>query len=76
MTLLLARKSTERPELTHGGKVVTMSSKIRWCSDGFEVTCRSGDLFRVTFILDAHDRKIISWRVVLNAAISERTSAT
>lgn len=36
--LLLARRCTERPELAHEGKVVTIRSDIRWCSDGFEFT--------------------------------------
>lgn len=36
--LLLARSYTERPEQTHKGKVVTMRSNIRRCSDGFEFT--------------------------------------
>ncbi|SDY53651.1 Transposase and inactivated derivatives [Citreimonas salinaria] len=58
--LLLARRYTERPELTHEGKVVTMRSNIRWCSDGFEFTCWSGEIIRGAFIIDAHDREIIS----------------
>ncbi|SPJ26516.1 hypothetical protein PAA8504_04382 [Palleronia abyssalis] len=68
--LLLARKYTERPELTHEGKVVTMRSNIRWCSDGFEFTCWNGEIIRGAFIIDAHDREIISWRAVVNAGIS------
>ena len=68
--LLLARRYTERPELTHEGKVVTMRSNIRWCSDGFEFTCWNDDVVRGAFLIDAHDREIISWRVVVNAGIS------
>ena len=68
--LLLARRYTERPELTHEGKVVTLRSNIRWCSDGFEFTCWTGDVVRGAFIIDAHDREIISWRAVVNAGIS------
>jgi transposase InsO family protein len=44
--LLLARRYIERPELTHEGKVVTMRSNIRWCSDGFEFTCWNGEIVR------------------------------
>ena len=69
-SLLLARKYTERPELSHEGKVVTMRSNIRWCSDGFEFTCWNREIVRGAFIIDAHDREIISWRVVVNAGIS------
>nr|WP_278184873.1 DDE-type integrase/transposase/recombinase [Salipiger marinus] len=66
----MARRYTERPELTHEGKVVTMRSNIRWCSDGFEFTCWNGEIVRGAFIIDAHDREIISWRAVVNAGIS------
>ncbi|MHA6345754.1 IS3 family transposase [Roseivivax sp. CAU 1761] len=68
--LLLARRYTERPEQFHEGKVITMRSNIRWCSDGFEFTCWNGDVVRGAFIIDAHDREIIAWRAVVNAGIS------
>lgn len=68
--LLLARKYTERPEQAHDGKVVVMRSNLRWCSDGFEFTCWNGDVVRGAFIIDAHDREVIAWRVVVNAGIS------
>src|SRR5690606_30964755 len=35
-TLLLARRSSERPGHVHDGKVIDMRSNLRWCSDGFE----------------------------------------
>ena len=68
--LLLARRYTERPEQSHDGKVIVMRSNLRWCSDGFEFTCWNGDVVRGTFLIDAHDREIISWRAVVNAGIS------
>jgi transposase InsO family protein len=68
--LLLARKYTERPGYTHDGKVVVMRSNLRWCSDGVEFTCWDGAIVRGAFIIDAHDREIIAWRVVVNAGIS------
>ncbi len=68
--LLLARKYTERPEHVHDGKVIVMRSNLRWCSDGFEFTCWNGDVIRVAFLIDAHDREIIAWRAVANAGIS------
>ena len=68
--LLLARKYTERPEHVHDGKVIVMRSNLRWCSDGFEFNCWNGDIVRGAFIIDAHDREIISWRAVANAGIS------
>ena len=68
--LLLARRYTERSEQTHEGKVITMRSNLRWCSDGFEFTCWNGEVVRGAFIIDAHDREIIAWRAVANAGIS------
>ncbi|PVA08747.1 IS3 family transposase [Pelagivirga sediminicola] len=68
--LLLARPYMERSDRTHNGKVVTMRSNLRWCSDGFEFTCWNGDIVRGAFIIDAHDREIISWCAVVNAGIA------
>ena len=69
-SLLLARKYTERPENAHDGKVVVLRSNLRWCSDGFELTCWNGDIVRGAFIIDACDREVIAWRAVVNAGIS------
>ena len=68
--LLLSRRYTERPDLPHDGKVIVMRSNLRWCSDGFEFTCWNGDVIRIAFIIDAHDREIIAWRGVVNCGIS------
>jgi hypothetical protein len=35
-SLLLARHYAVRPDHAHDGKVVTLRSNLRWCSDGFE----------------------------------------
>src|SRR5512142_1359614 len=35
--LLLTRHAGKRRELSHEGKVVTLRSSLRWCSDGFEI---------------------------------------
>ncbi|MEK9213382.1 DDE-type integrase/transposase/recombinase, partial [Sphingomonas sp. 2378] len=68
--LLLARRYAERADYGHDGVVVTIRSNLRWCSDGFEFTCWNGEVVRGAFIIDAHDREIISWRAVANAGIS------
>ena len=47
-----------------------MRSNLRWCSDGFEISCWNGDIVRLAFIIDAHDREIIAWHAVANAGIS------
>lgn len=62
--LLLARRYTEREDRAHDGKVVTLRSNLRRCSDGFEFTCWNGEIVRGAFIIDAHDREIIAWCAV------------
>ena len=47
-----------------------MRSNLRWCSDGLEFALWNGDVIRLAFLIDAHDREIISWRAVANAGIS------
>jgi putative transposase len=42
---------------------------MRWCSDALEFTCWNGDIVRVAFALDSHDREVISW-VATTAGIS------
>lgn len=68
--LLLARHHAERSDRAHNGKVVTMRSNLRWCSDGFEFACWNGDIVRGAFIIDSHDREIISWCAVANAGVT------
>lgn len=68
--LLLARRYSVRPDHAHDGKVVTLRSNLRWCSDGFEFACWNGDIVRGAFVIDAHDREVIAWRAVANAGIS------
>jgi transposase InsO family protein len=58
--LLLVRHTGKRPPLLHEGKVVTLRSNLRWCSDGFEIACWNGQVVRVAFALDCCDREIIS----------------
>lgn len=52
---------TARPTRTHDGKIITLKSDLRWCSDGFQITCWNGDGLQVAFSLDCHDREIITW---------------
>ena len=47
--LLLARHTGRRRPREHDGKVVTLRSNIRWCSDGLEFTCWNGEVVRVAF---------------------------
>jgi transposase InsO family protein len=58
--LLLTGHTGKRPPLSHEGKVITLRSNLRWCSDGFEIACWNGQVVRVAFALDCCDREIIS----------------
>lgn len=61
--LLLARaprrRQSSRP---HNGKVMVGASDTRWCSDGFEIKCDSGQTVTATFAKDCCDREIMAWR--------------
>jgi putative transposase len=41
--------------------VIAIHSNIRWCSDALEFTCWNGEIVRVAFALDCHDREVIGW---------------
>ncbi len=68
--LLLQKLGQKRTSRQHTGKVVMLRSNLRWCSDGLEFSCWNGEVVRAAFLIDAHDREIISWRAVANAGIS------
>jgi len=59
---LLLPKYTGRPERAHDGKVITLKSDLRWCSDGFEIRCWNGEKVHVVFSLDCCDREAIAWQ--------------
>jgi len=59
--LLLARHTGRRRPREHDGQVATIRSNIRWCSDALEFTCWNGEIVRIAFALDCHDREVIGW---------------
>lgn len=67
--LLLARHTGRGRQVPHQGKVITLKSNQRWCSDSFEIPCWNGETVRVAFALDTCDREAISW-VATTAGIS------
>ena len=67
--LLLERHTGRRRPREHDGQVATIRSNIRWCSDALEFACWNGEVVRVAFALDCHDREAISW-VATTAGIS------
>lgn len=58
---LLLQKHERKPVRVHDGKIVTLNSNLRWCSDVFTIQCWNGDKVSVAFAQDCHDREIISW---------------
>lgn len=58
---LLLQRHVLRPQRMHDGKIITLKSNVRWCSDLFTLQCWNGDKVTITFSKDCHDREIISW---------------
>lgn len=58
--LMLKKNKTLR---THEktGKIITLFSNTRWCSDGLEIKCFNGEKVYVAFTLDCHDRECLSY---------------
>jgi putative transposase len=50
-----------RRDRPHTGQVRMPASNQRWCSDGFNIRCWNGDLVRVAFALDCHDREAVDY---------------
>src|SRR5690554_3508410 len=46
--LLLARYGRKKTQ-AHDGKVITLKSNTRWCSDSFSIQCFNGDRVHVAF---------------------------
>jgi putative transposase len=67
--LLLARYTGRRRPREHDGQVATLRSNLRWCSDGLEFTCWNGEIVRLAFALDCHDREALGW-VATTAGVS------
>jgi putative transposase len=43
------------------GKIMTLHSNTRWCSDCFEIRCFNGEKVYVIFVLDTCDREVIGF---------------
>ena len=59
--LIGQRLAATYPRRMHDGRIAVEESNIRWCSDGFEITCLSKEKVRLAFALDCHDREAMSW---------------
>ena len=61
---LLLPKAPKRAQSSrrHDGTVAVSVSDTRWCSDGFEIGCDSGEVVTAAFAKDCCDREIMAWR--------------
>ena len=59
--MLLARYTGKKNTRRHEGKIITLKSNLRWCSDVFEIPCWNKEVVRVAFSLDCCDREIMSY---------------
>lgn len=51
----------KKPVRTHDGKIITLRSNTRWCSDALTIQCQNGDRVFVAFALDTCDREVIGY---------------
>jgi len=58
---LLQKRGIPKFDRLHQGRIITLKSNLRWCSDCFELKCWSGERLRVAFALDCCDREIIGY---------------
>jgi len=58
---LLLQRHTGKPTRTHDGKVITLHSDTRWCSDAFSIQCWNAERVHVAFSLDTCDREAIRY---------------
>lgn len=69
--LLGQRLAAAHAPRIHDGKISVGESNVRWCSDGFEISCHNREKVRVAFSLDCCDREAISWVATTKGISSE-----
>jgi putative transposase len=57
---LMLKSIKNRNSRPHTGKVITMGSNIRYCSDILTIKCWDGSKVEMAFSLDCHDREVIA----------------
>jgi putative transposase len=61
--LLLPKAPRRRPSSRkHKGTLTMGRSNVRWCCDGLEIRCDSGQTVTATFAKDCCDREVFAWR--------------
>jgi putative transposase len=51
----------KKPTRTHDGKIITLRSNTRWCSDALTIQCQNGDRVFIAFAMDTCDREILRY---------------
>lgn len=68
--LLLPKSEITRAHRSTG-KVMTLHSNTRWCSDCFEIKCFNGEKVYVAFVVDSCDRSIMGYLAKDKPILSE-----
>jgi len=61
LNALLLKRPDHRPKKAHDGKVETLLSNTRWCSDSFSIQCANGERVHVAFSIDSCDREVMRY---------------
>lgn len=69
--LLLQAHTGLRPMRLHEGTIIAPASNHRWASDVMEIGSWNGDVVRIAFAIDTHDREIIAWIASTNGISGE-----
>jgi transposase InsO family protein len=69
-SLLLQPHTGRRVIRAHECTVVAAASNQRWASDGFQISCWNGEVVRVAFAIDTHDREVMAWVATSGGGIS------
>jgi len=58
---LLHQRYGKKATRTHDGKIITLKSNLRWCSDAFTIQCCNADRVHVAFAMDTCDREVLGY---------------
>jgi len=61
MNGLVLPRNDQKPKRPHDGKIITLQSNRRYCSDIMEIHCWSGEEVHIAFSLDCHDREVMAY---------------
>ena len=61
MNGLIMKKGIPKRDHKKTGKIITLHSNTRWCSDAYEIKCFNGEKVYVAFALDCHDRECLGY---------------